>query len=261
MCARRAAIQFLTKTGQICTDLRQEYILLSDIFGLSALVDSLNHPKPQNATEATVLGPFFVEDSADVPNGESIASEGKGEYLYVHGKVTDTSGKPVPNAIIETWETDQEGFYDTQYSDRTEADCRGRLRTDEQGNYSFRGVKPVPYPIPNDGPVGQLLRKLGRHVFRPAHIHFMIMHPEYEKLITALYPEGDPYISSDAVFGVKSSLQYKYGEITDEAECKRLGFLSGPVATVEWDFVLCTEEEGEQQRRKTLKGFYESSEQ
>jgi protocatechuate 3,4-dioxygenase beta subunit len=129
----RQTIEFLTATGKICSDIRQEFILLSDIFGLSALVDTLNHPKPAGATEATVLGPFFTEDSHDIPAGGSIASEGKGEYMFVTGRVTNLQGKPVAGCKIETWETDEDGLYDTQYEGRTEPDCRGRLTTDKEG--------------------------------------------------------------------------------------------------------------------------------
>ncbi|KAI5475347.1 catechol dioxygenase [Pseudohyphozyma bogoriensis] len=254
-----AAIQFLTATGQICTDIRQEFILLSDILGLSALVDTMNHPVPEGATESTVLGPFFTEDAKDIPNGGSIASEGKGEYMFVKGRVTDLRGNGIAGCKIETWETDDEGLYDTQYEGRDGPDCRGRITTDADGYYWFRGVRPVAYPIPNDGPVGKLLRQLSRHVFRPAHLHMLFEAPGYESLITSLYPTGsDPYIKSDAVFGVKSSLLIDYEEVTDEEEAKRCGFPHGPFGLLKRDFVLITTEEAEVEKRKSLANYYAS---
>ncbi|KAI9441731.1 aromatic compound dioxygenase [Lactarius indigo] len=211
------AIEFLTRTGQTCTPLRQEFILLSDVLGVSALVDALNNPPVAAATESSVLGPFFTEDAPDVPLGESIASEGKGEYLYVEGHVRTTSGAPIPGA----------GFYDTQYADRVVADCRGRLVTDKDGKYGYRAIVPVPYPIPGDGPVGDLLLALRRHNIRPNHLHMMIDAPGFRKLTTALYPEGDVYLPSDPVFGVKKSLVVKLVEINDEAEARKRGFPKG----------------------------------
>ncbi|KAJ7231714.1 intradiol ring-cleavage dioxygenase [Mycena haematopus] len=219
----RTAIEFLTETGKMCSDIRQEFILLSDSLGVSSLVDSINNAKPPGATEATVLGPFFTTDALEFENGESIASEGKGNYLWVEGKVVDTKGNPIPNCLIDTWETDGHGMYDTQvcslfsepkpstsfdhqYSQRGGPDCRGRLHTTEDGSYFFRAVVPVSYPIPSDGPVGRMVKALGRHVYRPAHLHMMLEAPGFEKLTTAFYLKGDPYLTSDAVFGVKSSL-------------------------------------------------------
>jgi protocatechuate 3,4-dioxygenase beta subunit len=147
------ALQFLTSTGQICTSTRQEFILLSDVLGLSVLVDALNHPKPKGATENTVLGPFFTEDAADVALGESIVSElGEEEkWCLVKGKVTDEEGRPIEGAVIEVWETDETGHYDTQYADREHPDYRGRLRSDKNGDFWFKAIRPVPYPIPHDG--------------------------------------------------------------------------------------------------------------
>ena len=147
-----AALQFLTATGQICSDTRQEFILLSDVLGLSVLVDALNHPKPPGATENTVLGPFFTEDAADFKLGDSIvADKGEEKYCLVKGKVTDESGKPVEGATIEVWETDETGHYDTQYAERDHPDYRGRLKSDKDGNFWFKAIRPVPYPIPHDG--------------------------------------------------------------------------------------------------------------
>ncbi|GLB38965.1 putative catechol dioxygenase N terminus [Lyophyllum shimeji] len=245
------AIQFLTETGKKCTDIRQEFILLSDTLGVSTLVDGINNAKPPGATEATVLGPFFTQDAHEVQNGGSIASEGKGDYLFVEGRVMDTKGNPIPNALINTWETDGHGSYDVQYEVRDAPECRGYLRSAEDGSYSFRAVVPVPYPIPSDGPVGKMLTALGRHVYRPAHLHMMVEAPGFEKLTTAFYFDGDPYITSDAVFGVRTSLIVKPELITDVAKTKARGFgEEKPHAYLKQDFVLATPEEGAAARKK-----------
>ncbi|KAF8525516.1 aromatic compound dioxygenase [Hysterangium stoloniferum] len=245
-----SAIEFLTATGQKCTDLRQEFILLSDVFGISALVDALNNPLVGNATESSVLGPFLTADAAEIPHGESIASEGKGDYLLVKGRVLNVHGDPVPNATIETWETDENGFYDTQYVNRTAPDCRGRLKTNAEGRYQYRAVVPVSYPIPGDGPVGELLEIMHRHNNRPAHLHMMIEAKGYHKLVTAFYPEGDPFITSDSVFGVKESLVVKLTTIESDEEAKKYGFKKGPFKLLERDLILTTVEETEKARRK-----------
>lgn len=155
------AIQFLTSTGQICTDVRQEFILLSDILGLSLLVDSIDHPKPAASTEGTVLGPFHTHDAHEVGSGESISHDPQGEALLVLCSVKDTSGKAVEGVKIDVWETDSKGFYDVQYGDRKEPDGRAVLRSGEDGGFWFKGIVPVPYPIPNDGPVGEVVEEVG----------------------------------------------------------------------------------------------------
>ncbi|KAG1718744.1 Intradiol ring-cleavage dioxygenase [Suillus paluster] len=239
-----AAIDFLTRTGQKCTPLRQETILLSDILGVSALVDSLNNPVAGGATENSVLGPFFTEDAADVEFGESIASEGKGDYMYVEGRILTTEGQPIPNAIIDTWETDADGFYDTQYADRSHPDCRGRLRSDDDGRFGYRAVVPIAYPVPGDGPVGELLCLLGRHNMRPNHLHMMVEAPGFHKLVTALYPEGCDYLRSDCVFGVKKSLVVSLKDIVDDEEARKRGFpRGGSFKLLQYDIILLTEEQ------------------
>ncbi|KAH7925430.1 aromatic compound dioxygenase [Leucogyrophana mollusca] len=238
------AILFLTRVGQKCTPLRQEMILLSDVLGVSALVDSLNNPVTGGATENSVLGPFYTEDAADVELGDSIASEGKGEYMYVEGQISTTEGKPIPDAIIETWETDANGYYDTQYTDRTHPDCRGRLRSDKDGKYGYRAVVPVSYPIPGDGPVGELLLAMGRHNMRPNHLHMTVEAPGFNKLVTAFYPEGDRWLSSDCVFGVKKSLVVNLKEINNDEEARKRGFpKGGSFKLLSFDLVLVTEEQ------------------
>jgi len=225
------------------------------VLGVSALVDGLNNPTVSGGTNSSVLGPFLTEDAPDVNTGDSIASEGKGEYMYVEGRVLDIHGNVVPNASIETWETDSEGFYDTQYSDRTRPDCRGRLRSDDQGRYGYRAVVPVAYAIPGDGPVGELLLHLNRHNMRPNHIHASIEAPGYRKLVTALYPQGDKWLSSDAVFGVKSSLVVDLKDIDNEEEARHRGFPKGAnFKHLQHDFVLVPSEEAEAARQKFAAG-------
>lgn len=182
-----SAINFLTATGQKCSDMRQEFILLSDTLGLSMLVDSMNHPKPPGATEGTVLGPFHTHDAITFENGGSICSDGKGEPMFVRCTLRDTAGNPVIGASIDVWETDATGHYDTQYEGREGPDCRGILTSNEIG-FCFKAVRPVPYPVPTDGPVGDMLRKLRRHAFRPSHMHFKINAPGFDELVTYGFP-------------------------------------------------------------------------
>ncbi|KAJ4371139.1 hypothetical protein N0V83_004355 [Neocucurbitaria cava] len=202
-----SAIQFLTAVGQICSPVRQEFILLSDILGLSLLVDSIDHPKPAASTEGTVLGPFHTHDAPTyAANGATISHDEDGEPMLVACTVRDTRGNPIPGVKVDVWETDSKGFYDVQHADRAGPDGRAVVASDEHGEFHFKAIVPVPYPIPNDGPVGQLLEKLGRHPYRPSHFHFMFEKAGFDPLITALYVRGSPYERSDAVFGVKESL-------------------------------------------------------
>jgi hydroxyquinol 1,2-dioxygenase len=205
-----AAIEFLTRTGQMCSDTRQEFILLSDTLGASMLVDAINHRMPAGATETTVLGPFFVEQRPDLPNGADLSAGREGEKLLVQGSVRAAGGGMLADAVIDVWHSDQDGYYDVQRSDLDHASGRARLRTDAAGKFWFWTVHPAFYPIPHDGPVGELLRATGRHPYRPAHVHFMISAPGYEELVTHVFVAGDPYLDSDAVFGVKQSLIADY---------------------------------------------------
>jgi alcohol dehydrogenase class IV/protocatechuate 3,4-dioxygenase beta subunit len=229
-------IDFLTRAGHITDDRRQEFILASDVLGLSMLTVAINAPASAGATESTVVGPFFTEDSPEVALGGDIAGQAKGRPCYVSGTVRGTGGEPVPGARIEVWESDEDGFYDVQYPDgRTGG--RGWLRSAPDGEYRFWSVRPAPYPIPDDGPVGDLLTAAGRGPMRPAHLHFKVEAPGYRTLITHIFVAGDPYLDRDAVFGVKESL------ITDFAEHppgtgpdgRRL---DGPWTSVAFDIVL-----------------------
>ncbi|KAF7557561.1 hypothetical protein G7Z17_g599 [Cylindrodendrum hubeiense] len=218
------AWQFLTKVGQISDDVRHEMVLLSDILGISALVDSISYRHQPGATESSVLGPFHDENAHVIDTGGSIASEGTfGECTLVRGFIRDVEGKPVSKALIDVWETDGNGVYDLEYAEKEGPDCRGKLWSEQDGSYAFKCVRPVPYPISNDGPVGELLRTLNRHWYRPAHMHFMVLHPEFEKLITALYSRDSKYIESDTVFGVKKSLMVDYVFTVDPELVRQYG--------------------------------------
>lgn len=202
----QAAIGFLTRTGHMCDDKRQEFILLSDTLGVSMLVDAINHRLPEGATPTTVLGPFYVENAPELPLGAEVAQSMKGERLHVSGEVRTAGGAPIAGAIVDIWHSDEDGFYDVQRPAEAEASLRARFRTDEEGRFHFWTLLPTSYPVPDDGPVGDLLRATGRHPMRPAHVHFMIAAPGHETLVTHVFVAGDPYLDSDAVFGVKEKL-------------------------------------------------------
>ncbi|WP_337269566.1 dioxygenase [Oryzifoliimicrobium ureilyticus] len=201
------AIGFLTKTGQICSAERQEFILLSDTLGVSMLVDAINNRRPEGATENTVFGPFHVEGAPVRQMGEQICLDGKGESCLFTGRVIDLDGKPIEGAHIDVWSDNAEGYYDVQQPDiQPRWNNRGVFITGADGLYSFVGIKPVSYPIPDDGPVGKMLAHLGRHPYRPAHMHYMIRAKGFQKLVTHTFVGGDEYLTSDAVFGVKKTL-------------------------------------------------------
>lgn len=232
------AIGFLTATGKTCTDWRQEWILLSDVLGVSMLVDAINNRKPSGATESTVLGPFHVAEAPARAHGDNIALDGKGEPMVVRGRVTDPAGTPVAGAMLDVWQANDEGFYDVQQKGNQPAfNLRGVFRTDEAGRYWFRAVKPRFYPIPDDGPVGRLIGALGRHPYRPAHLHYIVTAPGFAPLVTHIFDPEDPYIDSDAVFGVKESLLAEFVLVEDAGRAAEIGF-DGPFWEVEADFVL-----------------------
>lgn len=220
-----AAIGFLTRTGQICSDTRQEFILLSDALGVSMLVDAINHRAPEGATESTVFGPFHVEGAPELPMGTCISTDGKGEICLYQGRVLDLDGRPIENALVDVWSDNADGFYDVQQPDlQPRWNNRGVFRTGNDGTYAFRGIKPVSYPIPDDGPVGQMLAALGRHPWRPAHMHFRITAPGHDRLITHIFVGGDSYLGSDAVFGVKAALIADFEAVQSPTEAWRTAF-------------------------------------
>jgi hydroxyquinol 1,2-dioxygenase len=202
----QAAIDFLTRTGQKCDATRQEFILLSDTLGVSMLVDAINHRYGGEATPTTVLGPFYVENPPELPLGAELAAGAAGERLHVAGRVVGAAGGPLADAVIDVWQSDAEGFYDVQRPAGEAPTLRARFRTDAEGRFHFWTVTPAAYPVPTDGPVGAMLEATGRHPMRPAHIHFMISAPGHATLVTHVFAEGDPYLDSDAVFGVKEGL-------------------------------------------------------
>ena len=203
----RTGIDFLTRAGQMCSETRQEFILLSDILGVSMLVDAIANHSAQGITESTVLGPFYAGEQRELDKGESILLRAeKGELLGMKGRVTDPYGSPIAGAKVEVWQTAPNQLYDVQDESQPQGHLRATFRTDRLGEYAFKTILPVSYPIPDDGPAGQLLSSLGRHPFRPAHIHFMITAPDHKMLVTHLFLQGDKYLESDAVFGVKPSL-------------------------------------------------------
>lgn len=232
------AIQFLTRTGQMCNDWRQEYILLSDILGVSMLVDAVNSRRPTGASENTVLGPFHVDGAPELPMGTNICRDGKGEPMHVHGRILDISGNPVEGVKIDVWQANDEGFYDVQQKGiQPEFNLRGIFRTGADGRYFFSAIKPFFYPIPDDGPAGELLKALGRQPFRPAHFHYIIEKEGYDKLTTHIFDPDDKYINIDVVFGVKESLMAEFKPVDDPEKAKELGF-EGRYYDVEYDFIL-----------------------
>ncbi len=232
-----AGIRFLTDAGHISDDKRQEFILLSDVLGLSMLVMAQNNTRPTGCTESTVFGPFYVEGAPSVDNGADIANGAVGEPCFVRGTVRGLDGEAVGDARIDVWQADANGFYDVQHEGLDEHRARARLRSRSDGTFDFRSVLAVPYPIPHDGPVGKMLEAVGRHPWRPAHLHFMIQARGYERLITHVFRSDSLYLDSDAVFGVRSSLvanwlRHEPGRAPD-------GTVSPvPFFTVEFDFIL-----------------------
>lgn len=231
------AIAFLTRTGQICSAERQEFILLSDVLGISTLVDAVNNRRPEGATESTVLGPFHVAGAPVRNMGDNINLDGNGETCLYEGRVLDIEGNPVEGARIDVWSDNSEGYYDVQQPDiQPKWNNRGIFITGSDGAYHFIGIKPVSYPIPDDGPVGQMLEYLGRHPNRPAHMHFLITAQGYRKLVTHTFVGDDPYLASDAVFGVKEALIAPFDRSEDGSAVWRS----------EFDFVLVRSEATDQ---------------
>ncbi|VTU45282.1 Hydroxyquinol 1,2-dioxygenase (plasmid) [Variovorax sp. SRS16] len=234
-----SGIDFLTRVGEITDDKRQEFILLSDVLGLSTLVTAQRNRWPTGCTEATVFGPFFVPNAPKYDNGDDISNGATGEPCFVSGTVQGIGGELIANARMDVWQSDDKGSYDVQRPGLDHAQGRGHLTSQHDGRYHFKSIVAVPYPIPYDGPVGQMLEKLGRHPWRPAHLHFMIQAPGYETLITHVFRSGGTYLDSDAVFGVRSSLiaDWKRHEPGTAPDGTRIEV---PFYTLEYDFVLCS---------------------
>lgn len=233
-----AAIRFLTETGQICSDWRQEFILLSDILGVSMLVDAINHRRPSAATPNTILGPFYVANAPHYPLGADICRDGKGQPMVVLGRVAGIDGTAIAGATLEVWQTNDDGFYDVQQQGiQPENNLRGVFTSDQDGRYWFKSVKPRHYPIPDDGPVGKLLASLGRHPNRAAHLHFIVSAPGYAPVITHIFTPDCPYLAQDTVFGVKRELVADFVHVDDAAQALELG-TSAPFWRVDWNFTL-----------------------
>jgi hydroxyquinol 1,2-dioxygenase len=200
------AIQVLTATGQITTDKRQEFILWSDTLGLSMLVDALAHGNDTAGTESTVLGPFYVPGAPLREFGASISARPVQTPVWVYGRVLATDGSPIAGAELDVWQNGENRLYTVQDSDAPEEHLRGRFRTRPDGSYAFLGVRPLPYPVPDDGPVGAMIAATGRHPYRPAHIHMIVSAPGFQTLTTHIFDSQSAYLDSDVVFAVKPSL-------------------------------------------------------
>jgi catechol 1,2-dioxygenase len=248
-----AAIQFLTDTGHMCSEWRQEFILLSDVLGISMLVDANSRRGHASATESTVLGPFHVAEAARYPNGANVCLDAKGEPLVVRGTVRDPRGAPIAGAEIDVWQSNSDGFYDVQQKGvQPEGNLRGIFTSDRNGAYWLRTVKPRHYEIPKDGPVGKLLERLGRHPTRAAHIHFIVRAPGFESVVTQVFDPDCPYLAEDAVFGVKRSLIGSFELHDGAADAARLG-IGNPYWSLNWDFVLSPAKRKQDRERRKRK--------
>ena len=231
-------INFLTRTGHLSTDWRQEFILLSDTLGVSMLVETLNNNKSHGETESTVLGPFHIADVPHYQNGANICLDNKGEPVWVSGTVRNTKGKAIAGAKLDIWQANEDGFYDVQQKGvQPENNLRGIFTSDEKGRYFFRSVYPRFYPIPYDGSVGDMLRALDRNPNRPAHLHFIVSAPGYETVVTHIFTPDCPWLKDDAVFGVKESLIADFKDVDNPKRAQELG-LPNPFKAVEWNFIL-----------------------
>src|SRR5688572_18239079 len=230
-------IRFLTAVGQKCDDKRQEFILLSDVLGLSMMVVALNHKTPPGATEATVLGPFFAHGAKELGYGADLREGAtmKGEDVWVSGRVLSVDGKPIANAALDIWQAKADGIYDLQTEG--EFELRGRVKANAKGEYAFASYKPNFYSIPMDGPVGELIRATSNRHMRPAHMHAIVAAPGYQQVITHVFVDGDKHLDGDAVFAVKDSLIAKYKKVNNPDEAKKLG-MPNPFLKLNWDFKL-----------------------
>lgn len=232
------AIDFLTRTGKTCDDTRQEFILLSDLLGVSTMVVLANADTPEGATESTVLGPFYQHGAPEYANGESVVKLASDEpTLIVRGHVRDQAGRPVAGALVDVWQADPGGIYHMQDPSIPEFNLCGRFRTDADGHYALKTLRPKFYPVPTDGPAGELVRASGRHAFRPGHVHAMVSAPGYSTLVSHVFDAEDPYLTSDAVFAVVDSLVRTFERHDSPSEARDAG-VTAPFYTIEFDFVL-----------------------
>jgi hydroxyquinol 1,2-dioxygenase len=236
------AIQFLTDVGKTCTDKRQEFVLLSDTLGVSVLVITLNHPPLKGTTDSTVLGPFYWEGAPEMPLGSNLAVGVKGEPAFYSGRVLSSDGMPLQNAVLDVWSGDGDGNYDMQIPGESGMKARGRIRTDRDGRYWFRSIKPTFYPVPTDGPVGRMLRKMKRHPNRPGHIHMIVTADGYRPITTHLFVAGSEFLDSDAVFGMKESLVTSF-ERHAAGAAPGGERIDSPFYTVNYDFRLLPEKQ------------------
>ncbi len=233
-----AAIDFLTATGQKCDSVRQEFILLSDVLGVSMLVETINDAETPDATDSTVLGPFHMVESPHRELGDNASPESEGDVCLVRGRVQSVTGEPVAHAEVDIWQANTKGFYDVQQPGiQSIGNGRGLFRTNDRGEFYFRSVIPSYYPIPTDGPVGGLLDATARHPNRPAHIHFIVTAPGYRELTTHIFVAGSDYIDSDAVFAVKKSLIAEFRPNDAPEDAKHYG-LSSPYMEAVIDIVI-----------------------
>lgn len=232
-------VRFLTETGQKCDDRRQEFILLSDTTGVSMLVDLISNRKPAGATESTVFGPFYRPGAGELPAGANMATtDAKGVPAIISGRVLDASGAPVAGALLDAWQANSEGFYDSQLPTHDTLQMRGKYRTGPDGRFLIRTTRPVAYQIPTDGPVGRMLKATNRHGWRPAHVHFVVSAEGFEPVTTHIFDSIDPYLNGDAVFGVKESLIVEFKEHGAQDEVAKTLGIPAPYVTAQFDFVL-----------------------
>ncbi len=232
-----AAMDFLYRTGKISTPKRKEFILLSDTLGVSSLVDLINGKGPAGPTETSVLGPFYVEGSKMQEVGSDLKGDNEGEAVVVSGRVATPAGKPIPGALLDIWQTADNGLYENVDPEQPEGNLRCRMLTDTEGRYRFTTIKPVSYKVPEDGPGGDMLLAMGRHAWRPAHIHFIVTAEGYRPLTTELYVDDDKYIEEDAVFGVRKSLAVAFKRNDSPKEAAKYN-VKAPFSMVEYDFRL-----------------------
>ncbi len=231
------AIEFLYQTGKKTTRNRNEFILLSDTLGLSSMVDMISSRGNDDATDVSVLGPFYIEGAPFIKNGGDLIADNTGQHTLVKGRISSTDGSPVPNALLDVWQNAENGKYSNEDPEQDDNNLRARLNAAEDGSYSFTTIRPTPYTVPEDGPAGVMLEAMGRHPWRPAHIHFKISADGFQDLITEIYPDDDEYIDADAVFGVRDSLAVSFKPVASEEDAAQYGIKS-PFLTVEYDFRL-----------------------